>query len=118
MTENDKRIYRQLRGGDSMELLPGGQVSQSSGINAQINQIVGNPAFKAEVSLQIFVRYYSQAVVGTPAPVVPPAGQQTNLPCLGNIPVYDLFFNFLWNYTCHFIKLLNIVSCKINYYRI
>jgi hypothetical protein len=87
MTENEKRIYRQLRGGDSMELLPGGQVSQSSGINAQINQIVGNPAFKAEVSLQIFVRYYSQALVGTPAPVVPPAGQQTNLPLylLGNI---------------------------------
>jgi hypothetical protein len=87
MTENQRRLHNQLRGSNSLELLPGGQVSQSSGINAQINQIVGNPAFKAEVTLQIFVRYYSQAVVGTPAAVVPPAGQQTNLPLylFGNI---------------------------------
>jgi hypothetical protein len=81
MTEAQRRLQRQLYGGsNSLEILPGGQVSQSSGINAQINQIVGNPAFKAEVTLQVFVRYYSQAVVGTPAAVVPPAGQQTNLP--------------------------------------
>lgn len=88
MTENERRVYNQLRGkSSSMELQPGGQVSQSGGINAQINQIVGNPAFKAEISLQVFVRYYSQAVVGTPAAVVPPAGQQTNLPLylFGNI---------------------------------
>jgi len=94
MTENEKRIYRQLSGrSNSMELLPGGQTSRSGGINAEIQQIVGNPAFKAEVSLQIFVRYYSQAVVGTPAAVVPPAGQQTNLPLylFGNI---DLAANY------------------------
>lgn len=90
MTENEKRIYNQLRGNsNSMELLPGGQVSRSEGINAQINQIVGNPAFKAEISLQVFVRYYSQAVVGTPAAVVPPAGQQ------GLLPLY-VFGNIDW----------------------
>jgi len=76
-----RNLRNQLSGGsNSLELLPNGQVSNSSGINAQINQIVGNPAFKAEITLQVFVRYYSQAVVGTPAAVVPPAGQQTNLP--------------------------------------
>jgi hypothetical protein len=81
MNANEKRIYNQLTGrSNSMELLPGGQVSNSAGVDATISQIVGNPAFKAEISLQIFVRYYSQAVVGTPVAVVPPAGQQTNLP--------------------------------------
>lgn len=70
-----------------MELLEGGQVSRSEGINAQINQIVGNPAFKAEVTLQVFVRFYSQAVVGTPVAAVPAAGQQGDLPLylFGNI---------------------------------
>jgi len=88
MTESQKRLYRQLSGGsNSLEVLPGGQVSTSSGVKAAISQIVGNPAFKAEVTLQVFVRYYSQAVVGTPTAVVPPAGQQTNLPVyfFGNI---------------------------------
>jgi hypothetical protein len=88
MNAHEQRVYNQLRGrSNSLELLPGGQTSNSSGINASIQQIVGNPAFKAEISLQIFVRYYSQAVVGTPAAVVPPAGQQTNLPLylFGNI---------------------------------
>ena len=81
MNANDKRIYNQLTGrSNSMELLAGGQVSNSSGVDASISQIVGNPAFKAEISLQVFVRYYSQAVVGTPVAAVPPAGQQTNLP--------------------------------------
>lgn len=83
MTENEKRIYRQLRGGSSsLELLPGGQVSTSSGINASINQIVGNPAFKAEITLQVQVRYYSQAAVGTP--VVSIAGDIAQNP----LPVY------------------------------
>lgn len=87
MTEAEKRLYRQLSGSNSLEVLPGGQVSRSSGVNAEISQIVGNPAFKAEITLQFFCRYYSQAVVGTPAAVVPPAGQQTNLPIyvFGNI---------------------------------
>jgi hypothetical protein len=87
MTSEEKRLMRQLQGANHMELLPGGQVSSSSGVNASISQIVGNPAFKAEITLQVFVRYYSQAVVGTPAVVVPPAGQQTNLPLylFGNI---------------------------------
>jgi hypothetical protein len=74
-------LYDSLSGGsDSLELLKGGQTSKSTGVGASIQQIVGNPPFKAEISLQVFVRYYSQAVVGTPAAVVPPAGQQTNLP--------------------------------------
>ena len=87
MTESQKRLYRQLSGADSLETLPGGQVSTSAGVKASISQIVGNPAFKAEITLQVFCRYYSQAVVGTPAAVVPPAGQQTNLPIyfFGNI---------------------------------
>jgi hypothetical protein len=81
MTESQKRLYKNLSGrSNSMELLAGGQQSQSSGIGATISQIVGNPAFKAEVSLVTQVRYYSQAVVGTPAAVVPPAGQQNALP--------------------------------------
>jgi len=80
MTPNERRLRERMLNSNSMELLPGGQVSQSSGIGATINQIVGNPAFKAEVSLQITTRYYSQAVVGTPAAVVPPAGQQNPLP--------------------------------------
>lgn len=88
MTPSQLRLYQRMnKGSNSMELLAGGQVSNSSGIGASISQIVGNPAFKAEVSLQITTRYYSQAVVGTPAPVVPPAGQQNPLPLylFGNI---------------------------------
>jgi hypothetical protein len=70
-----------------MELLPGGQVSNSTGIGASISQIVGNPAFKAEISIQVTTRYYSQAVVGTPVAAVPLAGQQNPLPLylFGNI---------------------------------
>lgn len=84
-TDAEKRLMKQLAGANHMELLPGGQVSTSTG--ASINQIVGNPAFKAEITLQVFVRYYSQAVVGTPVVAVPAAGQQTNLPLylFGNI---------------------------------
>lgn len=87
MTEAEKRLYRQLAGSNSLEILPGGQVSKSTGINAEISQIVGNPSFKAEITLQVFVRYYSQAAVGTPVAAVPAAGQQTNLPLylFGNI---------------------------------
>jgi len=91
MTENEKRLYRQLHGSDSMELLPGGQVSQSAGVNASINQIVGNPAFKAEISLQVFIRYFTDAVANTPgtpaAAGAPPAAQLVNLPIylFGNI---------------------------------
>ena len=77
----ERRLYNKLSGrSNSLETLPGGQQSVSAGVGANIQQIVGNPAFKAEITLQFFVRYYSQAVVGTPAAVVPPAGQQTNLP--------------------------------------
>ena len=88
MNASQQRLFNRMnQKSNSMELLPGGQVSQSSGIGATINQIVGNPAFKAEVSFQVTVRYYSQAVVGTPAAVVPPAGQQNPLPLylFGNI---------------------------------
>lgn len=80
MNQAEKNLYRRLAGSDSMELLPGGQSSVSTGVNATISQIVGNPQFKAEITLQVFVRYYSQAVVGTPVVAVPAAGQQTNLP--------------------------------------
>lgn len=80
MNQAEKNLYRKLAGSDSLEALPGGVSSTSGGVNASISQIVGNPTFKAEITLQVFVRYYSQAVVGTPAAVVPPAGQQGNLP--------------------------------------
>ena len=77
MTQSQQRLFQRMnRNSSSMELVPGGNVSTNNNINASISQIVGNPAFKAEVSLQVTTRYYSQAVVGTPAPVVPPAGQQ------------------------------------------
>jgi len=81
MNQNQARLFKNLSGrSNSMELLAGGQTSQSTGIGASIQQIVGNPAFKAEVSLIVQVRYYSQAVVGTPVVAVPAAGQQNNLP--------------------------------------
>jgi hypothetical protein len=88
MTQSQLRLFQRMnRNSSSMELVPGGNVSTNNNINASISQIVGNPAFKAEVSLQVTTRYYSQAVVGTPAPVVPPAGQQNPLPLylFGNI---------------------------------
>ena len=79
MTEAEKRLFRQLNGANHLDAVAGGQVSTSSGVNAAISQIAGNPQFKAEITLQVFVRYYSQAVVGTPVVAVPAAGQQTNL---------------------------------------
>ena len=89
MTENERRILSQLRGrSNNLDIVSGGQVSRSSGIGAEINQIVGNPAFKAEITLQVFVRYYNApAAVGTPAAIVPAAAQQTPLPLylFGNI---------------------------------
>jgi hypothetical protein len=79
MNERDKRLYRSLAGqSDSLDPVTGGGVSRST--VGEIAQVVGNPSFKAEITLQVFVRYYSQAVVGTPVVAVPAAGQQTNLP--------------------------------------
>ena len=79
MNQRDKNLYRQLASGsNSLDPVVGGVGSRST--VGEISQVVGNPAFKAEITLQVFVRYYSQAVVGTPAAVVPAAGQQTNLP--------------------------------------
>jgi hypothetical protein len=80
MTEEDKRLYRQLSGSDSMETVAGGNVSKNKTVGAQLDQIVGNPIFKAEISIVVSVRYYSQAVVGTPVAAVPAAGQQNPLP--------------------------------------
>jgi hypothetical protein len=81
MNAAQARLYKNLqRGSNSMELVNGGDVSRSGDVGVTINQIVGNPTFKAEISLNITVRYYSQAAVGTPAAVVPPAGQQNPLP--------------------------------------
>jgi len=92
MNANERRIYNQLRGkSNSMELLAGGQVSRNEGLNAEINQIVGNPAFKAEISFVITQRYYTDAVANTPgtpaAAAAPPAAQQGLLPLylFGNI---------------------------------
>lgn len=94
MTNAERQLFNRLSGSSNLEVLPGGGVSKSTGVNAEISQIVGNPAFKAEITLQIFARYYDQAVVGTPVASVPAAGQQTAL------PVY-IFGNIDWsaNYT-------------------
>jgi hypothetical protein len=84
MTNAERRLQNMLNGdSDSMELLPNGSTSLSKGVGAAISQIVGNPAFKAEVNLTFNIRYYSQAVVGTPVAVAAaaiPAAQQTQLP--------------------------------------
>lgn len=83
MTEAEKRLYGQLGYSDSLELVAGGQQSISKGVGAALNQIVGNPGFKAEIAFQFNIRYYSQAVVGTPVAVAAaalPAAQQTQLP--------------------------------------
>ena len=79
MNTRAKNLYRRLAAGsDSLDPVAGGGVSRST--VGEIAQVVGNPPFKAEITLQVFVRYYSQAVVGTPVVAVPAAGQQTNLP--------------------------------------
>lgn len=84
MTRDEQRLYSALtEGADSLDLKQGGQVSMSKGVGAAISQIVGNPPFKAEVNLTFNIRYYSQAVVGTPVAVAAaaiPAAQQTQLP--------------------------------------
>lgn len=87
MTNAERQLFNKLNGSSSLEVLPGGGVSKSTGVNAEIQQIVGNPSFKAEITLQFFARYYDQAVVGTPVASVPAAGQQTTLPIyvFGNI---------------------------------
>lgn len=83
MTDAERQLMNKLQGSDSLEILKGGQVSTSRGVGAALSQIVGNPPFKAEVSLTIQIRYYSQAAVGTPVVVAAaaiPVAQQTTLP--------------------------------------
>lgn len=122
MNEKQKRLYKQLASGsDSLDPVPGGGMSQST-VGA-LSQVVGNPAFKAEITLQVFVRYYSQAVVGTPAAVVPGAAQQTNLPLylFGNT---DSFAGYArgrqqvpggggWNYAD--MKILRVGNGEVDY---
>ena len=69
MTEADKALAQALHGGDNLELLPNGTLSQNAGIASSILPIVGNTIFKAELTFNISVRYFSQAVVGTPVSV-------------------------------------------------
>lgn len=83
MTEAEKQLYMGLNGGDSLELLAGGKSSVSSGVGAAIAQIMNNPQFKAEISFNFSVKFYSQAVVGTAVEVLAaalPAGQKTTYP--------------------------------------
>lgn len=83
MTDAERILQERLRGSDSLDILKGGQVSVSKGVGASVSQIVGNPPFKAEINLVFNIRYYSQAVIGTPVAVAAaaiPAGQQTQLP--------------------------------------
>lgn len=87
MTESEKRLLNELSGGssyeDSLELLKGGRPSVNSQIGAKIDQIMNNPQFKAEITLNFSVKFYSQAVVGTPVEVLAaalPAAQKTTYP--------------------------------------
>ncbi len=83
MTDAEQALLEKLQGSDSLELVKGGQISTSRGVGAALSQIVGNPPFKAEISLNIHTRYYSQAAVGTPVVVAAaaiPVAQQTTLP--------------------------------------
>lgn len=83
MTEADKALAQALRGGDNLELIPGGTPSVNSGIGASISPIIGNLPFKAELTFNISVRYFSQAVPGTPVVVAAaaiPAAQKVPLP--------------------------------------
>jgi len=83
MNPAEAELYRKLHGSSSLETVPGGQISVSKGVNASLSQIVGNPPFKAEITLTMNLRYYSQAAVGTPVAVAAaaiPIAQQTTLP--------------------------------------
>lgn len=84
MTEAEKALQARLIGGsDNLELLPGGKSSVSEGIGAALSEIMGNPPFKAEINVNVSVKYYSQAVAGTPVEVLPanlPAAQKDQYP--------------------------------------
>jgi hypothetical protein len=131
LNANEQRVYNALKGrANSMELVPGGDVSTSSGVGASIAQVVGNPVFKAEITLQTFVRYFTDAVANTPgtpaAAGAPPAAQQNALPLylFGNI---DFFANYSkarqlvpggagWDYSRMCIKPVgnDVLDCYVN----
>ncbi len=82
MSKKNLSLYDQLNGSDNLEISKA-PISKNRSLGAAIQGIVGNPQFKAEISLNIIVKYYSQAVVGTPVEVAAtgiPAGQKTKLP--------------------------------------
>lgn len=123
MTQEEARLYAALGGSNSMELVNKGQVSKNAALQANLNQVVGNPAFKAEISVQVSVRYYSQAVVGTPAAAVPAAGQQTVLP-IYLFGAVDFLSNYAkarqvvpggggWTYAD--MKIINVGSGEVDY---
>jgi hypothetical protein len=83
MNQAQSELYRSLKSTDSLEEVAGGQLSESKGVGAALRQIVGNPAFKAEIGINVLVKYYSQATVGTPVEVAAasiPVAQKTQLP--------------------------------------
>jgi hypothetical protein len=78
-----RNLYDQLQDADNLDLITGGKPATNKDLQMAIAAIVGNPAFNAEVTFNFSVKYYSQAVVGTPVAVAAaglPAGQQTKLP--------------------------------------
>ncbi len=82
MTEYQKNLLAELGGFDNLEL---SKVKGSSNpaLGAELAGIVGNPEFKAEITVNVSTRYYSQAVVGTPVNVLAaalPVAQQTQVP--------------------------------------
>lgn len=83
-------LYDQLTDGDSLEVVAGAPLSQNKNLGAAIQQIVGNPTFKAEISLNFAVKYYSQATVGTPVEVAA-AGLQASQK--GKLPLYLFGYN-------------------------
>lgn len=83
MTEAERVLARSLSGADNLELNPNLDASVSKGIGAALSQIMGNPPFKAEINVNVSVKYYSQAVPGIPVEVAAaalPAAQKTNYP--------------------------------------
>lgn len=83
MTDAELALARSLRGADSLELNPNLDPSVSRGIGAALSQIMGNPPFKAEINVNISVKYYSQLVPGLPVEIAPAAlqaAQKTQYP--------------------------------------
>lgn len=83
MTEAERVLARSLAGADNLELNPNLDASVSKGIGAALSQIMGNPPFKAEINVNISVKYYSHLAAPLPVEVAAaalPVAQKTQYP--------------------------------------